>query len=148
MTPRIENELVIRLRDLREFRGLTQRQLARLSGVGEKTISSYETGARIGSLKLDQLRRILRVYGVTESVFFAEDRSRLLAAIADRVAASVAPRDLPRQQPDPLINQHSVRVLEILQEGIESGLSPDAIITTAREILQRRAATNTVRGAA
>ena len=41
-----------------------------MSGVGEKTISSFETGQRIGSLKLSQLRRLLSVYGLSEAQFF------------------------------------------------------------------------------
>jgi len=38
--------------------------------VGEKTISSFETGNRIGSLKLAQLRRLLAAYGLSEADFF------------------------------------------------------------------------------
>ena len=45
-------DLVLKLRELRRMRGLTQKDVARLSGVGQKTISSFETGERIGSLKL------------------------------------------------------------------------------------------------
>jgi hypothetical protein len=52
------------------MRGLSQKDVSRLSGVGEKTISSFETGQRIGSLKLSQLRRLLGVYGLTEGDFF------------------------------------------------------------------------------
>jgi len=63
-------DLVLKLREIRRMRGLTQKDVARLSGVGEKTISSFETGQRIGSLKLNQLRRMLGVYGMSESEFF------------------------------------------------------------------------------
>jgi transcriptional regulator with XRE-family HTH domain len=63
-------DLVLKLRELRRMRGLTQKDVARLSGVGSKTISSFETGERIGSLKLVQLERILAVYGLTEREFF------------------------------------------------------------------------------
>src|SRR2546423_6816359 len=63
-------DLVLRLREIRRLRGLSQKDVARLSGVGEKTISSFETGQRIGSLKLAQLKRLLSVYGLTESQFF------------------------------------------------------------------------------
>lgn len=52
------------------MRGLSQKDVARLSGVGEKTISSFETGERIGSLKLAQLKRLLEAYGMSESEFF------------------------------------------------------------------------------
>ena len=52
------------------MRGLSQKDVARLSGVGEKTISSFETGERIDSMKLEQLKRLLAVYGMSESEFF------------------------------------------------------------------------------
>jgi len=63
-------DLVLKLREIRRLRGLSQKDVARLSGVGEKTISSFETGQRIGSLKLAQLKRMLSVYGLTEAQFF------------------------------------------------------------------------------
>ena len=63
-------DLVLKLREIRRMRGLSQKDVARISGVGEKTISSFETGERIGSLKLAQLRRLLSVYGITEAEFF------------------------------------------------------------------------------
>jgi transcriptional regulator with XRE-family HTH domain len=63
-------DLVLKLRELRRLRGLTQKDVARMSGVGEKTISSFETGERIGSLKLAQLERLLAVYGLSEAEFF------------------------------------------------------------------------------
>lgn len=63
-------DVVLKLRELRRLRRLTQKDVARLSGVGEKTISSFETGERIGSLKLSQLERILSVYGLTSKDFF------------------------------------------------------------------------------
>lgn len=46
---------------LRDRAALTQKDLARHSGVGEKTISSFETGERIHALKLSQLRQLLAV---------------------------------------------------------------------------------------
>ena len=52
------------------MRGLSQKDVARLSGVGEKTISSFETGERVGSMKLAQLKRLLEVYGMSEADFF------------------------------------------------------------------------------
>lgn len=72
-------DLVLKLRELRRLRGLTQKDVARLSGVGPKTISSFETGERIGSLKLVQLKRLLSVYGMTEVEFFGGMVERELA---------------------------------------------------------------------
>jgi len=72
-------DLVLKLREIRRLRGLSQKDVARLSGVGEKTISSFETGQRIGSLKLEQLKRLLGVYGLTESDFFGSSVERQIA---------------------------------------------------------------------
>jgi transcriptional regulator with XRE-family HTH domain len=72
-------DLVIKLREIRRLRGLSQKDVAQLSGVGEKTISSFETGQRIGSLKLDQLKRLLAVYGLSEAEFFGSSVERQIA---------------------------------------------------------------------
>ena len=79
-------DLVLKLRELRDLRGLSQKDVARLSGVGEKTLSSFETGERIGSLKLSQLSKLLRIYGVTEEQFFSRAIEELFdpTAIARR----------------------------------------------------------------
>jgi transcriptional regulator with XRE-family HTH domain len=72
-------DLVLKLREIRRLRGLSQKDVARLSGVGEKTISSFETGQRIGSLKLSQLKRMLKVYGLTEWEFFGGSVEKQIA---------------------------------------------------------------------
>src|SRR3954452_25304906 len=64
-------DLVIKLREIRRLKGLSQKDAARLSGVGEKTISSFETGERVGAMKLCQLKRLLAVYDMTEAAFFS-----------------------------------------------------------------------------
>jgi transcriptional regulator with XRE-family HTH domain len=63
-------DLVIRLRDIRHTQGLTQREVARRSGVGEKTISSFETGRRIDAIKVVHLLKLLKAYGFTPAAFF------------------------------------------------------------------------------
>jgi transcriptional regulator with XRE-family HTH domain len=80
-------DLVLKLREMRRMRGLTQKDVARISGVGEKTISSFETGQRIGALKLAQLKRLLNVYGMTEAEFFGGS-----------VEKQIAPWELDEQQ--------------------------------------------------
>lgn len=64
------------LRDLREQardgEGLSQVEAAQRSGVHVKTLSSLETGARIGSMKVTQLRKLCEAYGITLAQFFAE----------------------------------------------------------------------------
>lgn len=97
-------DLVLKLREIRRLRGLSQKDVARLSGVGEKTISSFETGQRIGSLKLAQLKRMLKVYGMTEAEFFGSSVERQIAPWeldADEHAAGRIVDDL-RALPKPL----------------------------------------------
>jgi transcriptional regulator with XRE-family HTH domain len=72
-------DLVLKLREIRRMRGLSQKDVAKMSGVGEKTISSFETGQRIGSLKLAQLKRMLSVYGLTEAEFFGGSVEKQIA---------------------------------------------------------------------
>jgi transcriptional regulator with XRE-family HTH domain len=72
-------DLVLKLRELRKFRGLSQADVARTSGIGVKTLSSFETGERIAAMKLAQLQQLLRVYGVTEAEFFNGAVEHLLA---------------------------------------------------------------------
>jgi transcriptional regulator with XRE-family HTH domain len=72
-------DLVLKLREARRMRGLSQKDAARLSGVGQKTISSFETGLRIESLKLAQLRSLLEAYGLTEAEFFGGTIEKAMA---------------------------------------------------------------------
>jgi transcriptional regulator with XRE-family HTH domain len=91
-------DLVLKLRELRHLRGLSQKDVGRLSGVGEKTLSSFETGERIDTMKLSQLQALLTVYDVTEEDFFSDKLDQLfdptyvrestrMDAILDRVSA-------------------------------------------------------------
>jgi len=66
-------DFALRLRDCRRRAGLTQKQAARRSLVGQKTISSLETGKRVHSLKMFQLLALLRAYKTPAWAFFAED---------------------------------------------------------------------------
>ena len=72
-------DLVLKLRELRRHRGFSQADVARKSGIGIKTLSSFETGERIRSMKLIQLQRLLRVYDVTEEQFFGSSIEHLVA---------------------------------------------------------------------
>lgn len=63
-------DIVLRLRDLRHASGLSQKEVADRSGLGVRTISSFESGSRIDSMKLSQLEKLLAVYGVSPREFF------------------------------------------------------------------------------
>lgn len=103
-------DLVLKLRELRDLRGLSQKDVARLSGVGEKTLSSFETGQRIGSLKLSQLAKLLHIYGVTEEQFFSRAIEELFDPDAisrrsreEQLVASLA--ELPQPARDALLDR-------------------------------------------
>jgi transcriptional regulator with XRE-family HTH domain len=101
-------DLVLKLREIRKLRGLSQKDVARLSGVGEKTISSFETGQRIGSLKLEQLRQMLGVYGLTEAEFFGGSIER-----------EIAPWELDEQE---CAAQRLVEELRILPKPVQTAM--------------------------
>ena len=93
-------DLVLKLREIRRLRGLSQKDVARLSGVGEKTISSFETGQRIGSLKLGaaqadarRLRpdrgRVLRRHGrEADRAVGADDEENAPRSVSSKSCAS------------------------------------------------------------
>jgi transcriptional regulator with XRE-family HTH domain len=79
--------LPLQLRLIREAAGLTQLELGARSGVGEKSISSFETGLRIDSIKLAQLARIADACGTT----IAELLRTPIAEVKPTVARVVPP---------------------------------------------------------
>ncbi len=99
-------DIVLRLRELRRSLGLQQKEVALLSGIGEKSISSFETGARLDTMKVGQLRRLLAVYGVTESEFFSDEFEALLG-FEDEPSAREGALTIwkrMRELPDPVQN--------------------------------------------
>ena len=108
-------DLVLKLRELRHLRGLSQKDVARLSGVGEKTLSSFESGRRVGAIKLSQLVSLLRVYGVTEEQFFGHFLEELFDPDAisrrtreERLIARLA--DLPQAAQDALFERFELMI--------------------------------------
>ena len=69
----------VTLRDIRDARGISQETLAKWSGVGAKTISTYETGARTARMSIENLGFICCALGITIAEFFDEVRKRILA---------------------------------------------------------------------
>lgn len=93
-------DVVLALREARRKRGLTQKEVALRSGVGVKTISSFETGARAGSLKVSQLQRLLSVYGLTLTEFFAwspDDEFEISRPFAGESSTSNRIYEMPRR---------------------------------------------------
>jgi transcriptional regulator with XRE-family HTH domain len=79
-------DIVLKLRELRRLRGLSQEDAAELSGMGVKTLSSFETGERTGSMKLMQLLPLLSAYGVTPAEFFGGGVEREIFAELERLS--------------------------------------------------------------
>ena len=79
-------DLVLRLRELRRMSGLSQKEVGRTSGVKEKTLSSFETGERIKSIKVAQLVALLNTYRVTPAEFFGDGVERKLLAELERLS--------------------------------------------------------------
>lgn len=106
-------DIVIRLRELRRLSGLSQREVSLLSGIGEKTISSFETGSRIHTMKIGQLRKLLAVYGVSEAEFFGDDFDEMMRDEDAFFSSSGVLRglvDLPRSIRDGLLERISLMV--------------------------------------
>jgi transcriptional regulator with XRE-family HTH domain len=78
-------DIVLKLRELRRMRGLTQKEAALSSGVGVKTLSSFETGMRLDSMKLCQLLQILAAYDVTPAEFFGAGVERAVFRELERL---------------------------------------------------------------
>jgi transcriptional regulator with XRE-family HTH domain len=102
-------DLVLRLREARRLSGLCQREAAQRSGVGEKSISSFETGERIASLKVKTLRSLLTAYGLTEEAFYSDEFEEKLLSdgvgfpIDDLTSVATKLRHLPDEARNQLI---------------------------------------------
>jgi len=80
-------DVVLKLRELRRMRGLTQQEAALRSGIGVKTLSSYESGQRIGSIKVAHLLALLSAYHVTPAEFFGAGVERAVFRELERLSA-------------------------------------------------------------
>lgn len=116
-------DLVLKLRELRRASGLSQLDVARLSGIGSKTISSFETGQRIGTMKISQLERLLKVYDVTPHEFFSLQLQKRLDAWGGPAAEELLERvgeklvDLPESMQRELTE----RFLQLVETAAQPG---------------------------
>jgi transcriptional regulator with XRE-family HTH domain len=117
-------DIVLKLRELRRLRGLSQQEAAELAGMGVKTLSSFETGERIGSMKLLQLLPLLSAYGVTPGEFFGGGVERAILAELERLskdesALIAALRRIPEGARARLIERFLAQV-----EAVEAAAEP------------------------
>ena len=138
-------DIVLRLRELRRSLGLQQKDVALLSGIGEKTISSFETGSRIDAMKIGQLRRLLRVYGMSEAEFFSEGLESLLGVEAERDGAPDTSfglwkqmRELPDAVRDGLLEKFRLMVETATEVHAMTKPMPYATQTNDWELLNSR----------
>lgn len=78
-------DIVLKLRELRRLCRLSQQEVAKSSGMGVKTLSSFESGARIRSIKVLQLLSLLQVYDVSPAEFFGGTVDRAIFAELERL---------------------------------------------------------------
>ena|SRR5438270_3029999 len=117
-------DIVLKLRELRRLRGLSQQDAAELAGMGVKTLSSFETGERIGSMKLMQLLPLLSAYGVAPGEFFGGGVERAILAELERLskdesALIAALRRIPEVPRARLIERFLAQV-----EAVEAAAEP------------------------
>jgi len=101
-------DLVLKLRELRRLSRLSQKEAGLSSGVGEKSLSSFETGERIDSMKISQLLALLAVYNVTPAEFFGDGVERALFVELERLTPT---------------ESKLIAGLRELQDGARAGIS-------------------------
>jgi transcriptional regulator with XRE-family HTH domain len=117
-------DIVLKLRELRRLRGLTQKEAAMSSGIGVKTLSSFETGERITSMKLRQLLQLLEAYDTTAAEFFGDGVERRL--FGDSVGLTTPELQILaawRALPEPEREPTTERILLMIEEAA-SGFRP------------------------
>jgi transcriptional regulator with XRE-family HTH domain len=75
-------DIGLKLRELRRLRGLTQVMAVQRAGItrwhSEKTLSAIESGTQTQRLRVADLEKFLRLYGVTLEEFFSDEFEILL----------------------------------------------------------------------
>jgi transcriptional regulator with XRE-family HTH domain len=87
-------DICLKLRELRADSGLSQREVAERAGMNEKSLSFLETGRRISRLRVEDLLRILKVYGITAAEFFGDGVERRVAPWLVAEPNAILARDL------------------------------------------------------
>ena len=103
---KLKLDLVLRLREARRLSGLSQKEAARKSGIGEKSISTFETGRRIDAMTVSQLQKLLAAYNLTLEEFhsgaFADQLMLAISANEQagiaRLVAEISPLDSERRE--------------------------------------------------
>jgi len=131
-------DIVLKLRELRHHRRLSQKDVERLAGVGEKTLSSFETGERIDTMKIAQLRALLTLYGVTEEEFFSDKLDEMfdptyvrVSTRLDEIVANIT--ELPEHVRNQLI-EAIARMVDAATIAIPSRAARRPPIATAAEM--------------
>jgi len=77
---------MLKLKELRARRNLSQDEMAKDLGISKKTLSNYETGKTMPSD--DRIRKICKVYGVTREWLTGESRKKESRPVVRKTDAS------------------------------------------------------------
>lgn len=112
-----------RLKDIRERQGLSQRKLARKSGVSNATISLIEHGRTDPSMGL--LRRILDALGISFAEFFAaESRTREKVFFGSNELSTISDGPISFRQVGSDLGNHELQIMhERYAPGADTGQS-------------------------
>lgn len=67
-----ENEMFVRIKEIRERKNISQDDLAKISGVGRTTISALETGKAVVTTNITMQKIATALGESVATVFFAE----------------------------------------------------------------------------
>lgn len=98
---------MISLRDLRIEKGLTQKRLAKLAGVGESTIANYEVGRTDVSDAI--LKRLAKALGIGISEIRSDRPEREIITVV-RGGPAAAARKMSERELTQRIKQHAVEL--------------------------------------
>jgi transcriptional regulator with XRE-family HTH domain len=111
-----EQSLGLRVRALREARGLSLRQLAHAADVSESFVSQVERG--VANPSVASLRRLAEALGASVGSFFEGDARRGRVVRSSERAKLLHPH---RKWEDALITPHNARRLQVILSVIEPG---------------------------
>lgn len=102
-----------KLKEIREIKGLSMRDLEKISGIKQGYISQIENGLK--QPRSDKVKALSEALGVDEQYFYLEDA---------KLVISVAP-DLPDELKEWVLNAKNIPWLLISQKAASQGISPD-----------------------
>ena len=115
------NDMGKKLRELRDARGLTQREVANAVGVTEATVSRWESG-HINNMRRDKIESLAKVLQVSPLVIMGrDDESPAPPAAQPPTAPYRAPlTERDERDIDPLTEDEKEQLLIPIRSGLET----------------------------